>query len=222
MSKEISARELYLKLGLNESQWSRWAKRNIENNSFFKKEINWWYISLNETTEKGGHVARDFRIDDDFKIHIINSAKTISSKRKMEIIKELNLNNKIDVTSKHEIEFGETLEKFLKRWNVTIEKQYSILNYRIDFLVNGYIAVEYDEEHHNFQKEEDIIRMETINKYIEERFDGTHSLIWVRVEKGKEIEGLSEIVEKLIECESLDVWNGKIRFDNYNSESFGY
>lgn len=31
----VSAKELYIGLGLNKSQWSRWCKSNIEDDKFF-------------------------------------------------------------------------------------------------------------------------------------------------------------------------------------------
>lgn len=218
MKKDINARELYLKLGLDKSNWSRWIKRNILNNTIFVKDIHWEEKSL----IINGNEVLDFLITKDFAIYIINSTKTVDSENKYNIIKLYNLEDNIEIISRPEIEFGKTLRRFLNKWNVSIEPQFTILKYRIDFLINGYIAVEYDEEHHDFQKEDDDKRMKDINEYIKNRFKGHHSIEWVRVRKGSEIEGLSEIVEKLIECESLDCWDGKIRFTNYNSESFGY
>ena len=35
----VSARELYLGLGLNESNWGKWYKRNIEQNEFSMKTL---------------------------------------------------------------------------------------------------------------------------------------------------------------------------------------
>lgn len=37
----VSAKELYDGLGLNRSEWSRWYKRNIEENEFFKENVDW-------------------------------------------------------------------------------------------------------------------------------------------------------------------------------------
>lgn len=41
----VSARELYLGLGLNQAVWSRWSKTNIEENAFFSQDID--FIELN-------------------------------------------------------------------------------------------------------------------------------------------------------------------------------
>ena len=216
--KLVSARELYFGLGLNKAHWSRWSKANILNNMIFKEDMHWVKVEVDIC----GNKTFDFFITESFAVHIINGAKTCGSQAKIQMIEELNLNNKVDIISKPEIEFGEMLERFLKRWNVTIERQYPILNYRIDFLINGYIAIEYDEEHHDYRIDEDNLRIETINEYIKERFYGCHSIEWVRVKKGEEVEGLSEIIERLVEGESLEVWNNKVRFNHCNSETFGY
>ena len=37
---KVSARELYKFLGLNQSQFSRWAKSNIENNAFAEESVD--------------------------------------------------------------------------------------------------------------------------------------------------------------------------------------
>lgn len=217
-NKTIRARELYLKLGLDKSNWSRWYKGNILNNITFKEGEHW---SKNKVNVNGNKVL-DFYISKDLALYIINSAKTVESKNKHSVIKEYNIEDTVEVVSKPEIEFGIMLKRFLKKWGISIEPQFTILNYRIDFLINGFIAVEYDEEHHELQIEKDNKRMVEINNYINEKFEGCHSIEWIRVKKGNEIGGLSEIVEKLIECESLDCWDGKLRVTNFNSDSFGY
>lgn len=218
MEKCINARELYLNLGLDKSNWSRWYRSNILNNTIFIKGVHW----EEQLSMINGNEVLEFLIVKDFAIYIINSAKTVDSENKYNVAKLYDLEKHIEIISKPEIEFGNMLKRFLNKWNVSIEPQFTILKYRIDFLINGYIAVEYDEEHHDLQKEEDYQRIKDINEYVENKFKGHHSIEWVRVKKGNEIEGLSEIVEKLIECESLDCWDGKVRFTNYNSESFNY
>ena len=37
----VSAKELYLGLGLRKKNWSRWYPINIQNNDFFKENIDW-------------------------------------------------------------------------------------------------------------------------------------------------------------------------------------
>ena len=79
MKKDINARELYLKLGLDKSNWSRWYKRNILNNTIFVKDIHWEEKSL----IINGNEVLDFLITKDFAIYIINSTKTIDSENKV-------------------------------------------------------------------------------------------------------------------------------------------
>ena len=37
----VSARELYLGLGLNKAHWKRWSEQNIVKNDFFKENTDW-------------------------------------------------------------------------------------------------------------------------------------------------------------------------------------
>lgn len=48
----VSARELYLGLELNQGEWSRWCKRNIEQNEYFNKNVDW--IGFVITPNRGG------------------------------------------------------------------------------------------------------------------------------------------------------------------------
>lgn len=40
-----SARHLYLELGLNESNYSKWYKKNIINNEFFLEDKDWFKVT---------------------------------------------------------------------------------------------------------------------------------------------------------------------------------
>ena len=54
------------------------------------------------------------------------------------------------VTSRKEIEFVDSLEKTLEPFDLTIEKQYRVLSYRIDFYIKEVnLAIEYDENNHS-------------------------------------------------------------------------
>lgn len=68
----VSARELYLGLGLDRSNWSRWYKANIVNNEFFKENIDW--IGVRHHDE--GNETMDFAITLDFGKHIAMMART--------------------------------------------------------------------------------------------------------------------------------------------------
>jgi len=71
----VSARDLYLGLGLAKDQWSRWYKANIENNDFFKESQDWVGFDI----VSSGNETRDFAISIDFAKHISMMAKTKKS-----------------------------------------------------------------------------------------------------------------------------------------------
>lgn len=71
----LSARELYLGVGLNKAVWSRWCKSNIIENDFFIKNIDW--IGVQHDVE--GNEVQDFAISLDFAKHIAMMARTEKS-----------------------------------------------------------------------------------------------------------------------------------------------
>ena len=82
----VSARELYLGLGLNEKNWARWYPTNIENSEFFKKDIDWIGVQLSEEgflhdeeNLKCGRPTIDFAISLEFAKHIAMMARTEKS-----------------------------------------------------------------------------------------------------------------------------------------------
>ncbi|HEX9025006.1 MAG TPA: ORF6C domain-containing protein [Clostridium sp.] len=82
----VSAKELYLGLGLREKNWARWYPTNIEKSEFFKKDIDWIGvldteegIPLSEENLKGGRPTIDFAISLEFAKHIAMMARTEKS-----------------------------------------------------------------------------------------------------------------------------------------------
>lgn len=148
MLKLINAKELYLKLGLNKSEWSRWSKRNIELNTFFKENKNWSRFLI--IPNQGGRPTYDYKITEEFMLYLINSAKTVPEKNKIDIIQKLNINNRIDIISKKEIEFLDLLEMILEPFKFKCIRQYLVCNkFRIDlYIPNLKLAIEYDENNH--------------------------------------------------------------------------
>lgn len=71
----VSARELYIGLGLDKSQWSRWQKKNIVNNEFFTENVDWMGVRLNVE----GNLTMDFAISIEFAKHIAMMARTEKS-----------------------------------------------------------------------------------------------------------------------------------------------
>jgi anti-repressor protein len=68
----VSARDLYLDLGMDKSQWSRWFKSNIVENEFFKDGIDYLGFDI----MSNGNETRDFAITIEFAKHIAMMAKT--------------------------------------------------------------------------------------------------------------------------------------------------
>lgn len=71
----VSAKELYLGLGLNKAAWSRWYKANIIHNDFFRPGID--YIGVQHDVE--GNETMDFAISLEFAKHIAMMARTEKS-----------------------------------------------------------------------------------------------------------------------------------------------
>lgn len=69
----VSAKELYLGLGLSKDQWSRWYPTNIVCNDFFKCDIDW----VRHNVESKG--TTDFEITVEFAKHIAMMARTKKS-----------------------------------------------------------------------------------------------------------------------------------------------
>lgn len=71
----VSAKDLYLGLGLNKSQWARWYQTNIQNNDFFKENIDW--VGVRHDVE--GNETMDFAITLEFAKHLAMMARTNKS-----------------------------------------------------------------------------------------------------------------------------------------------
>lgn len=73
----------------------------------------------------------------------------LSNIQKQELIKSLNLEEKVVLTSRKEIEFIDQLEETLKPFNLIGIRQYNVGTYRIDYYIPSLnIAIEYDENNH--------------------------------------------------------------------------
>ena len=71
----VSARELYLGLGLDKSNWKRWYSKNIQSNDFFLENVDWtWFVMMTN-----GNETQDFAISIDFAKHIAMMARTEKS-----------------------------------------------------------------------------------------------------------------------------------------------
>lgn len=68
----VSAKELYLFLGFDKSQWSRWSKSNIIENKFACENED--YVGVRQIVE--GNITSDFAITVDFAKRLSMMAKT--------------------------------------------------------------------------------------------------------------------------------------------------
>lgn len=73
--KLVSARELYLGLGLNKAHWKRWSEQNISKNEFFLENQDWTGFTI----MVNGNETKDFAITLRFAQHIAMMARTEKS-----------------------------------------------------------------------------------------------------------------------------------------------
>lgn len=71
----VSAKELYLGLGLNKTNWSRWYPTNLTNSDYFKEAVDWCRVRHNDE----GNETTDFAISTEFAKHIAMMARTEKS-----------------------------------------------------------------------------------------------------------------------------------------------
>jgi phage anti-repressor protein len=74
----MSARELYLGLGLASKHWSKWARVNIEENSYFLQGVDFIQLSLKGNGDNP-NPTKDFAVSIRFGKHIAMQAKTKKS-----------------------------------------------------------------------------------------------------------------------------------------------
>ena len=78
---------------------------------------------------------------------------------------------------------------------VDIYKQYKVDNYIVDFYIPQLVelVIEYDEKHNEKQIKDDKIRQEYIEKKLGVQF--------IRVNEGKELQGLNQVIKLLFKNE---------------------
>ena len=63
---KTTAKELYEFLQLDRSNWSRWAKANIEDNAFYQEGTDWWgFVAMTN-----GNETKDYQLTIDFAKHL--------------------------------------------------------------------------------------------------------------------------------------------------------
>lgn len=73
----VSARNLYFKLGLNPTHWSRWSKKNIEENQFAIEGIDYegFFVYVE------GNKTKDYALSVNFAEKICMLARTIAGEK---------------------------------------------------------------------------------------------------------------------------------------------
>ena len=119
----VSAKELYLGLGLDKSHWSRWYPKNIQENDFFEENKDW--IGVRHNGE--GNETMDFAISLEFAKHIAMMARTKKSHEYRNYFIECEhklINNQNLISAQQEIkELKNSLEDF-KRATEEAKKMY--------------------------------------------------------------------------------------------------
>ena len=171
--KYIDGRELHTFLEVD-TEFAKWIKRKIDKHKFeenydyihyFRKElvrgrlynkVNIYELSLNTTKL----ILNDFH-------------SKISVEIKQYLYKIDNKTIDIILDKRFENSFGDKLINTLKPLNIKVETQKPMFNgkYRIDFYLPEFnLAIEYDEEQHKYQQEEDKQREEGIKEVLGCRF----------------------------------------------------
>lgn len=71
-----TARKLYAFLGMDNKNYSRWAKSNIVDNGFAEENTDYWVFVINEDNPLGGRPATDYRLTASFAKKLSMQSKT--------------------------------------------------------------------------------------------------------------------------------------------------
>lgn len=217
--RTVNAKELYDFLKI-ETPFHKWINRRIEKYGF-ESGLDFWTI---QGESSGGRPPMEYYLTISASICIVSKEKTQKQPELLKLLIEINDNIIVQIreSNRKEIEFGNLLESVLngitigsaQRWGksfdfLQLKKQSSFNNgqYRVDFTIPGFsIAIEYDEQHHNYKDNYDKNRMEEINSkfWLLEGFEeNDNPPTWIRVKEGKEADGLKEIMIELSKQDAL-------------------
>lgn len=199
----IDAKILWNILGKPQGQFNKWTERKIRPHGFIENRDFIIYY-----TKKRGRNPRGY-------ILTIEAAKYLTSislndKNKslilyFDALEKILYGNQKEILfikeKRHEISFGELLCQITGlKW----ETQYPIDNgkYRLDFYLKNTLIVEYDEEQHNYNIEEDEYRIKYCREWIRKNENYYNDPNWyvpvIRVKKGDEGNGLHRILRALL------------------------
>lgn len=99
-----------------------------------------------------------------------------------------------------------------------VEEQVRVLNYRIDFVIGGFLYIEYDEKEHAYKKERDDEKERAVMAYLFQEIikeqpglattDPEDHIRFIRVAEGEEIDGIRRILHAIEEV----TWGSPVRF----------
>lgn len=143
---------------------------------FIRQYCDTKFIKKIDCKDTSNRLQKMIIINKDNCLFLIQMSKIKSSNYKNKLINWLKENNLLDnniiISSRKEIEFIDKLEDFLKPYNLTLIRQYSVLNYRIDAYIKELnIAIEYDEDDHkSYTYEQHEGRQKEIEKELDCKF----------------------------------------------------
>lgn len=207
----VSARNLHEFLEVK-TRFNDWISGRVKKYEFVENSDFITVIRKKVTAQGNQSEYTDYAITIDMAICLCRVEKF--SKKNIKAIKYLqNLKNvSIEVIGqkRHEYIFGDMLNKITGfEW----ESQYSIDGgkYRLDFYLRDILIVEYDEEHHKYQKKQDEERIRYCRDWLAKhdekgnlKYDDGWRCPVIRVKKGEELEGLNRIIRHLAGFECFD------------------
>jgi very-short-patch-repair endonuclease/biotin operon repressor len=103
---------------------------------------------------------------------LIHKSQKVTEQEKKNIVNFFDFTKTEIFTSRQEIEFGKELKNFIKTiYNLEVQTQYFVKNYKLDFYIPELnLAIEFDEKHHKYQKEEDKKRANEIKNILNCKF----------------------------------------------------
>ena len=219
----IDARSLHKQLKIG-TEFAKWIKRRIDKYNFIENEdfIVVWNDTQNNIIEFNGNIHNMVRngyrcsyiITIDMAIFLCEKEKFSPKNYKLiqflYEVKEDNVKLIPKGEKRLEYQFGDMLEKIT---GLNWKKQYPIDGgkYRLDFYLPNVLIVEYDEEHHSNQLEQDEERMNYCRYWLANyntdgtiRYDDGWRCPVIRVKKGEELEGLNRIIRHLAGFKCFD------------------
>ena len=183
----VNARDLHAFLEVK-SRFNDWIRNRIAEYDF-TQGID---FTATEETTTYGQGKFDYFLTLDTALSIVRRSK---SSKQPEIYQFLSSLIKREVLireqERKEVLFGRRLRAILNNI-ATIETQYRVEQYRVDFYIPKYdILIEYDEKHHQSQLDSDVNRQEFI-----QRLEPASKII--RVKEGYEDEGINLILIEIL------------------------